>query len=288
MRFEGKRVLMTGGASGIGAETLTRLQSEGAHVTVLDHVPCPAADRALKVNMADLASIDAAVDDLTAVDQAPIDILLNIAGVPPRDRGQEGANPGTSLDQSTGLGTGTGNGALVLAVNFFGLRHLTEALLPHLTDAAAIVNMASLAGAGWAQNIDQVKELLALNNRTDPAQVMAQLEIDATRAYNLSKEAVIVWGIQQTAKGLPRGIRMNAVCPAAVSTGILDDFKTAFGPQVVAAVERSGRPSSPEEVADLVLFLCSDQSRWIKGGEYKIDGGIGAFRVSAAMGLLEP
>ena len=86
---------------------------------------------------------------------------------------------------------------------------------------------------------------------------------------------------------LPRGIRMNSVCPAAVSSGILDDFKAAFGPQVAAAIERAGRPSAPDEVADLALFLASDESRWIKGGEYKIDGGIGSFRVAATMGLLE-
>ena len=178
------------------------------------------------------------------------------------------------------------NGALILGVNLFGLRHLTEALMDKCADAASIVSMASLAGAAWAQNIDEVKALLAKDNASDPAAVVAELGVDATRAYNLSKEAVIVWGIQQTAKGLPRGIRMNAVCPAAVSTGILDDFKNAFGPQVAAAIERSGRASSPDEVADLALFLGSDQSRWIKGGEFKIDGGINAFRTAAMMELL--
>ncbi|MDG1415129.1 MAG: SDR family oxidoreductase, partial [Alphaproteobacteria bacterium] len=169
----------------------------------------------------------------------------------------------------------------------FGLRHLTLALMPQLADAAPIVNMASMAGAAWPQNIDEVKTLLSMPNDCDPAAALAALGIDATRAYNLTKEAVIVWTIQQTALGLPRGIRMNSVCPAAVSTGILDDFKSAFGPQVAAAIERAGRASAPDEVADLALFLASDASRWIKGAEYKIDGGIGAFRVAATMGLIE-
>lgn len=279
MRFEGKHVVLTGGASGIGAETLAKVQAEGGRVTVLDRVPCPAADRAMAVDMADPSSIDAAVAELTGPGSATIDVLLNIAGVPPRDSAGDASEDPRQ--------PGWGNGALVLGVNFFGLRHLTEALMPHLSDAAPIVNMASLAGAGWQQNIAEVKTLLAMDNGIDPAAAQAQLGIDATRAYNLSKEAVIVWGIQQTALGLPRGIRMNAVCPAAVSTGILDDFKAAFGPQVVAAVERAGRPSTPDEVADLVLFLASDDSRWIKGGEFKIDGGIGAFRVAAMTGLLD-
>ena len=261
MRFDGKHAVLTGGASGIGAATLEKLQAQGARVTVLDLAPCDAADQALQVNMGDLGSIDAALAQI----DAPVDMLFNIAGVPPRDE----------------------NGALVLAVNLFGLRHLTQALMPRMRDEAPIVNMASLAGAAWAQNIDEVKALLAMDNSTDPDRALAALGIDATRAYNLSKEAVIVWTIQQTALGLPRGIRMNSVCPAAVSTGILDDFKTAFGPQVAAAIERAGRPSSPDEVADLALFLASDDSRWIKGGEYKIDGGIGSFRVAATMGLLD-
>lgn len=261
MRFEGKHAVLTGGASGIGAAILTKLKEQGARVTVLDLATCAGADHAIEVNMGDLSAIDAAIAQI----DAPVDMLFNIAGVPPRE----------------------GNGALVLAVNLFGLRHLTQALMPQLSDAAAIVNMASMAGAAWPQNIEQVKTLLAMDNGTDPDAALAQLDIDATRAYNLSKEAVIVWTIQQTAMGLPRGIRMNSVCPAAVSTGILDDFKTAFGPQVAAAIERAGRPSAPDEVADLALFLASDESRWIKGGEYKIDGGIGSFRVAATMGLLD-
>ena len=261
MRFAGKHAVLTGGASGIGAATLEKLQAQGARVTVLDLAPCEAAEQAFRVNMGDLASIDAAV---AGIDE-PVDMLFNIAGVPPRDD----------------------NGALVLAVNLFGLRHLTEALMPSMSDAAPIVNMASMAGAAWGQNIEEVRTLLAMDNSTPGEDALAALNIDATRAYNLSKEAVIVWTIQQTALGLPRGIRMNSVCPAAVSTGILDDFKTAFGPQVAAAIERAGRPSAPDEVADLALFLASDESRWIKGGEYKIDGGIGSFRVAATFGLLE-
>ncbi len=261
MRFEGKHAVLTGGASGIGAETLRKLQEQGARVTVLDRADCPDADQGIVVDMGDLGAINRAIQEI----HAPVDMLFNIAGVPPRGD----------------------NGALVLAVNLFGLRHLTHALMPRMSDAAPIVNMASMAGAAWPQNIEQIKALLAMDNGTDPNQALAALEIDATRAYNLTKEAVIVWTIQQTALGLPRGMRMNAVCPAAVSTGILDDFKTAFGPQVSAAIERAGRPSTPDEVADLALFLASDESRWIKGGEYKIDGGIGSFRVAASMGLID-
>lgn len=102
------------------------------------------------------------------------------------------------------------------------------------------------------------------------------LGLEAPRAYTLSKEAVIAWTwtVQQTAHGLPRGLRMNSVSPAAVSTAILGDFKSAFGPKVAANLQRVGRPSDASEVADLILFLASEQSQWIKGCDFVIDGGI--------------
>ena len=103
--------------------------------------------------------------------------------------------------------------------------------------------MASLAGAQWVNNIGEVKALLAMDNRVDPADALAELGIDATRAYNY-KEAVIVWGIQQTARGMDRGMH-ECRLPGSGLDRILDDFKTAFGAKVNAAVERSGRPSSP-------------------------------------------
>ena len=60
-RFEGQHAVMTGGATGIGAAVLTKLQAEGARVTALDLADCPAADRHIPLNMADLSAIDAAV-----------------------------------------------------------------------------------------------------------------------------------------------------------------------------------------------------------------------------------
>ena len=160
-RFQGQHAVMTGGASGIGAAVLAKLQAEGARVTALDLADCPAADHHIPLNMADKSAIDAAVAQI----EGPVDCLFNIAGVPPRED----------------------NGALVLAVNFFGLRHFTDAMLGRLSDQAAIVNMASLAGAQWVNNIEEVKALLAIDDSVDPAAALAELGIDATRAYNLSK-----------------------------------------------------------------------------------------------------
>ena len=130
--------------------------------------------------MTDRDAVAAVVAGLT---DGPFDALLNVAGLPPRD----------------------GNEALLYDVNFFALRHLTALMMDRLTDDAAIVNVASLAGSQWVQNIDQVKQLLSMEEGIDGDQAHQFWVLPAPRAYALTKEAVIVWTAQQTANGMPRG-----------------------------------------------------------------------------------
>ena len=153
-----------------------------------------------------------------------------------------------------------------------------------LAPNASIVNTASRAGAMWQQNIEQVKALMGCDF-DDIKGLMERFDIDDTRAYNLSKEAVIVYGIAQTERYINKGLRMNSVSPAAVSTGILEDFTKAFGPKVARNIERVGRPGQPEEIADIIAFLISPQSYWIKGQDITIDGGMGACAIADMMAL---
>ena len=85
--------------------------------------------------------------------------------------------------------------------------------------------------------------------------------IDGTRTYNLSKEAVIVLTQTLTEPLIARDIRVSSVSPAAVSTGILQDFVTAFGERVAKNIARVGRPGDADEVADVIVFLASPESR---------------------------
>ena len=105
------------------------------------------------------------------------------------------------------------------------------------------------------------------------------------RAYNLSKEAVIAFTLSQTERLIARNLRMNSVSPAAVSTGILDDFVSAFGAQVAQTMARTGRPATPDEVADVTVFLARPESHWIKGQDIIVDGGISALVACDTMGL---
>lgn len=253
------RVALTGGATGIGAAVAAKLKAGGHEVTAFDiSEPAQNVDRWIRTDLGDPASIKAAID----ADDGPFDALINNAGLPPR--------PG--LEQ------------VILKVNYFGMKAFLDGMLDKLSPGASIVNTASRAGAMWRQNIDEVKALMAISAADVPA-FIADRDMDATRAYNLSKEAVIVLTMAQTENMISRGFRMNSVSPAAVSTGILDDFVTAFGEGVAKNIARVGRPGLPEEIADVILFLASDDSNWLRGTDIVIDGGMGALAQTDMLGL---
>ncbi len=235
------------------------LKARGHHVTVFDiSRPHPDVDTWIQTDLGDPASIATAID--TAI--GPFDALINNAGIPPRVQ----------------------NAEAILRVNFFGLKRICEGLLPKLADGAAIVNTASLAGAKWRDHLADIKDLMAL----DPAEIggfISDRNIDATRAYNLSKETVIAWSMAQTEILIARNMRCNSVSPAAVSTGILQDFAVAFGDRMAKNVARAGRPGLPEEIAQIILFLASPESSWIKGQDIIVDGGMSAMALTDALGI---
>lgn len=254
------RIALTGGASGIGAAIAARLVRDGHEVTAFDIAkPQEEAAHWIETDLGDPESVAAAI----ASAQGPYDALINNAGLPPRD----------------------GQAELILRVNFFGFRQFLEGMLDSLAPEASIVNTASRAGAMWRDSIDEVKALMALRAHGDAAEFVAQRSIDHVRAYNLSKEAVIVLTIAEAERMIARGLRMNCVSPAAVSTGILDDFVAAFGERVARNIARAGRPGLAEEIADVVAFLAGPKSRWLKGVDIPVDGGMTAMAVCDAMEL---
>ncbi|MEM5582112.1 SDR family oxidoreductase [Roseibium sp. AS2] len=253
------RAVITGAATGIGAAAVAKLKARGYEITAFDIREPEDVDLWVKVDMADPAAIETAA---ARVD-GPFDCLINNAGLPPRE----------------------GLSGSILAVNFLGLVKLTHCLEPKLANGAAIVNTASRAGAGWRENIEQVKRLFAVETVDDLGRFIADERIGHVAAYNLSKEAVIAWGVANTERLIARGLRVNSVSPAAVSTGILDDFATAFGDRMARNVARVGRPGTPAEVADLILFLASEQSSWLKGNDLTIDGGMSALAACDQLGL---
>jgi len=244
------RIAITGAATGIGAEVAALLKASGDEVIAFDiEEPRSNIDEWIKTDLSDVASISAAINQT----KGSLDALINNAGLPPR----------AGLEEK------------ILRVNYFGLRTFLNGMLDHLKPEASIVNTASRAGAMWRDNLTQVKALMALDEN-DLQNFIKDQSIDPTRAYNLSKEAIIVMTMAETENMIRRNLRINSVSPAAVSTGILPDFAKAFGDKMTKNVARVGRAGLPEEIAKVIVFLTSDDSKWINGQDIVIDGGMSA------------
>jgi NAD(P)-dependent dehydrogenase (short-subunit alcohol dehydrogenase family) len=251
---------VTGVASGIGAKLAKTLKTQGHRVIGYDvHETSENLDHFIPLDLNDDASIHQAAQNTPY----KLDGLCNNAGLPPR-AGMENA---------------------ILQVNFLGTRAFTEAMLPHMNPQASILNIASRAGHGWRENLEQNKRLAALRNADQVARFVASEGIDATRSYNLTKEAMILWTVAITEDMIGRGIRVNSLSPGGISTGILDDFKRAFGEKMARNVERAGRPGLAQEIADIAAFVLSPASNWLKGADIPIDGGMGAFSMTDMLGL---
>lgn len=251
---------VTGVASGIGAHLAKTLKSQGHKVIGFDiHETSQNVDHFVPLDLNDDVSIRAAAQ----ATPCKLDGLCNNAGLPPR----------------------AGMEAAILQVNFLGTRAFTQAMLPHMNTEASIVNMASRAGHGWRDSLDQNKRLAALQHADQVAHFLSVEGIDATRCYNLTKEAIILWTVAIAEQMVARGIRVNSLSPGGISTGILDDFKRAFGEKMARNVARAGRPGTPQEIADIAAFVLSPASNWLKGADIAIDGGMGAFNMADMLGL---
>ena len=252
-------VAITGASKGIGFEVANKLKSQGCIVTVFDIIePEFKVDKFVKVDFSNPIAIQ---DTLFSINDK-YDALINNAGIPPKE-GQE---------------------AKILMVNFIGLKLFYEGMLNNLNEGASIVNTSSRAGSMWNENLDQIKSLINLKVK-DLKQFINDQNINPVRAYNLSKEALIVLTISETKKLLSKNLRMNSVCPAAVSTDIHQDFMNAFGDKVVKNIAKVGRPATPKEIADLIIYLISPQSFWIKGQNIIIDGGMSSIIMSETLSI---
>lgn len=249
MSFTDKRIVVTGVSSGVGQATAAALTKAGAYVIGLDVKP--AHDNCSQFILCDLSnpsSIDQALLDITQ----PIDGLANIAGVP-------GSLPAD----------------IVFKVNFLGLRYLTNSLLPKLADKAAVVNVASTAGAGWRKHKSVSERLLTIGDWRQCLETFQELKMDAVTTYDFTKELVILYTMLIASNQRHRGVRVNSVSPGAVCTPILADFYDTMGDELLQNLKQQagGRDAYPEEIAGAILLMLDPKGFWINGTDLIVDGG---------------
>jgi 3-oxoacyl-[acyl-carrier protein] reductase len=238
--LEGKTALVTGGSRGIGKAICQALAREGADIVLHYHRNRAAAEetaasigRKVRLVQADAGSTEDIERMFREMGDLPLHILVNNAGI------WESTPMGsTSLDVFTRM----------VDTNLRGLFWVTQCALPLLKDGARIVNMSSVA---------------------------ARIGIGAGRSlYGATKAAVDALTRNWALELAPRQILVNAVAPGFVATDMTEAFFS--DPAVLQnALKRqpTGKLGTPEEIADVVLFLCSEGARHITGQSINVSGG---------------
>jgi NAD(P)-dependent dehydrogenase (short-subunit alcohol dehydrogenase family) len=238
-RFAGKRAFVTGAGSGIGEAVARALHGEGASVTLADISDAAAAVAAELGGAATALRLDVRDEDqVRAALPEVVDVLVNVAGV-----GSTTNAPDTPLDVWE----------QVFAVNARGT---------FLTCKHAIPRMAA-RGGGAIVNVGSVAALVGLKNRA---------------AYCASKGAVVALTRALAVDHVADGVRVNAVCPGTVDSPWVRRLVEDVGESLegLKARQPMGRLGTPDEIAESILYLASDQAAFITGSALVIDGGLTA------------
>lgn len=264
INFEGKRVVVTGAYSGIGASLVELLREAGANQIVVLDIKEPQApvDEFIETDMGNPSSIDAAIEAITGVEQ-PVDVLFNNAGV-----------------------AATLPSDVVMRVNILGLKRLTARLLPHMRAGGAIVNTASVAGNGWPGHLTQINALLGIDSWDEGVAWVADNDEVVADGYFFSKECVQVYTMRTAKTATQHGLRINSVCPSPVDTPLLPAFRETMTDQIIdwAIDAGAGRVATATDQARALLFLGSDLASYVNGVNLLVDGG---YTAALQMGQVE-
>jgi 2-keto-3-deoxy-L-fuconate dehydrogenase len=238
-RFTGKRALVTGAGSGIGAAVARGMHAEGADVLLADVRAGPVEAIADELGArATPVTLDVRDEDAVRRVTGDLDVLANVAGI-----GSTTAAPDTTLEIWED----------VFAVNARGTFLCCKHAIPGMVErgGGSIVNMGSVAG------------LVGLRNRA---------------AYCASKGAVIALTRALAIDHAGDGVRVNAVCPGTVDSPwvrrLVDDVGESL--DALRARQPMGRLGAPDEIAAAALYLASDDAAFVTGTAFVIDGGLTA------------
>jgi NAD(P)-dependent dehydrogenase (short-subunit alcohol dehydrogenase family) len=250
-RLDGKRAAVTGAASGIGRAIAAAFANAGVQVVLLDlnadaaeHAAAaisqdaPVSATAIACDVSDESSVRAAFSQIAAGGR--LDLLVNSAGI--AHVGSISTTPAEEFDR-------------LYRINVRGTFLAMQAGVALMKEQSSgvILNMASIAAT------------CGLSDRF---------------AYSMTKGAVLAMTLSVAKDCLPFNIRCNCISPARVHTPFVDGFLARNYPgheaemmEKLAAAQPIGRMGTPDEIAQLALFLCSDAASFITGTDYPIDGG---------------
>lgn len=247
--LDGKSTLITGGGGGIGRATALVFAREGARIAVADASAEAAQQTVALVNAAggqamslggdvtDSAQVQAMVAAVVSA-YGRIDCAFNNAGIAGFQVGAAGQKTHEWSDEAFDR---------MIGVNLKGVWLCMKHQIPHMIaqGGGKIVNTGSIAGL---------------------------IGLPTSSAYVAAKHGVL--GLTKTAalEYAADNIRVNAVCPGYIETKMTEDSMRRRGGQLMAMVPFR-RMGKPEEIAEMVLFLCSDRSSYISGACYNVDGG---------------
>jgi 2-hydroxycyclohexanecarboxyl-CoA dehydrogenase len=246
VRLAGKTALVTGGASGIGAACCRRLAAEGARVAVCDvnvegarEVAGEVDGEGFAMDVTDSASVRDALTGIEA-DLAPVDLLVNNAGT---DQFGFFKDTDEALWQR------------IVDINLIGVMRATSAVLPGMIERGGgrIVNIASEAG---------------------------RVGSSGSAAYSAAKGGVIAFTKTIAREGARYGVLCNAIAPGPIDTPLLNRAPAELGElgrkvvDIMVGSTALRRMGKPDEVAAVVVFLCSEDSSYITGQALGVSGGL--------------
>ncbi len=243
-----KRCLVTGAASGMGAACARTLGSLGAEVIALDIQDIKdEVSQAIRVDLGDEGSIDSALAQV----EGEIDCLFNCAGLP---------------------GAPRFDALATMLVNFVGLRHLTESLLPRIKNGGAIASITSVAGMGYEKNEGRLKEILATSTFAE-AKAWCEANPEVANGYLFSKECIIAYTFARAGDLANRLIRINCISPAPTETPMMEAFHEQIPAEAMDEHFQApiGRNATPEEMAEPLILLNSDAARFVSGTNQFVD-----------------
>jgi NAD(P)-dependent dehydrogenase (short-subunit alcohol dehydrogenase family) len=250
--LSGKVAVVTGGGSGIGRAIALTFASQGAHLVVLDVDPAAARETAAAITSAGGGAHAAACDvtdrssvrttfDRIVASHARLDILVNNAGI---------AHVGT-IEQ-----TSEEDFDRLYRVNVKGV---------YLCSQAAVSVMVR-QGGGVILNMASIVSMIGVPERF---------------AYSMTKGAVLTMTKSVAVDYVKQKVRCNCICPARIRTPFVDGFVSQNYPgreeetmRQLSEYQPMGRMGTPEEVAYLALYLCSDEAAFVTGQAYPLDGGV--------------